>query len=61
MKKKDEEKRMERERQKLVSRMLARADGGAGLLHKNHQANGVARRTADSEGGRRICKGVSQM
>ena len=34
MKKKDEEKRRLEEHQKLVSRMIASADGGAGLLHK---------------------------
>ena len=34
MKKKDEEKRIEAEHQKLVSRMIASADGGASLLHK---------------------------
>ena len=32
MKKKDEEKRTEVEHQKLVSRMIASADGGTGLL-----------------------------
>ena len=34
MKKKDEEKRMETEHQKLGNRMIASADGGAGLKHK---------------------------
>ena len=34
MKKKDGEKRKEEEHQKLVSRVIARAGGGAGLLHK---------------------------
>ena len=33
VKKKDEEKKMETEHQKLVNRMVASADGGAGLLH----------------------------
>ena len=34
MKKKDEEKRMEADREKFVNRMIASADGEAGLLHK---------------------------
>ena len=34
VKKKDEEKRMEVEHQKIVSRMIDSAQGGAGLLHK---------------------------
>ena len=34
MEEKDEEKRMEVEHQKLVSRMIASADGGTGFLHR---------------------------
>ena len=34
IKKKDEEKTHEEEQQKLASRMIASAEGGAGLLHK---------------------------
>ena len=34
VKKKDEEKRMEVEHQKTVSRMIDGSQGGAGLLHK---------------------------
>ena len=34
MKKKDEKKRQEEEHQKLVSRIITSAQGGAGLLHK---------------------------
>ena len=49
-KKKDEEKRMEVEHQKLVSRMINTAGGGTGLFAQNHHANGVERRSADSEG-----------
>ena len=51
MKKKYEEKRKVFHQQ-LVSRMIKSADGGTGLLRKNHQANVVKRRSADSEGGR---------
>ena len=59
--KKDEEKRMEVEHQKLVSRMIRSAGGGPGLSHKNHQTNSVERRSADSKGGRRRCQAFGQM
>ena len=59
--KKNEDKSMEVEHQKLVSRMIKSADGGTGLLHKKYQANGVERRSADSEGGRGRCQTVSHM
>ena len=51
--KKDEEKRMDVELQKLVSDMIKSANGGTGLFSQNHQANGVERRSAVSEGRRR--------
>ena len=46
MKKKDEEKSMDVELQKLVSDMIKSANGGTGLFSQNHQANGVERRNA---------------
>ena len=53
VKKKDEEKRMDVELQKLVSDMIKSANGGTGLFSQNHQANGVERRSAVSERRRR--------
>ena len=46
---KDEAKRMEVEHQKKVSRMIKSADGSAGLLQNNYQANGVERSRTDPE------------
>ena len=58
MKKKDEEKRMEADHQKLVSRMIASDDGGARLAAQDHETDSLERRSAESEGGRRRCQGV---
>ena len=58
--KKDGEKRMEAEHQKLVSRMIASADGGARLAAQDHETNGVESRSADSVGRRRRCQAASE-
>ena len=53
MKKQDEMEKMEELHQRKVEKMIESAEGSAGLLHQNHEANDVERRSADSEGGRR--------
>ena len=61
MLKKDEEKRMEVEHQKSFSRVIKSAQVGTGPLAQDHETNGVQRRSANSEGGRRRCQTVGQM
>ena len=62
LEKKDEEKRVEVEHQKLISRMIESAEGGTNRsFAQDQQTNGVDRRSADSEGGRRRCQAVGHM
>ena len=61
MKKKDDEKRLEVEHQKMVSNMIKSANGRNRSFAQIHRANGVERMIADSGGGRRRCQAFGQM
>ena len=59
MKNRYEEKRKEEEHHKLVGRMIASAEGGAGLLHKITKP--TAWRSASVGAGGERCKTLAEM
>ena len=58
---KDEKKRKEDHHRKLVTRMISGAEGGAGFLAQDHEANSVERRFAGVLSIGRRCQPLEEM
>ena len=56
VKKKDEKKKVEEMHQQKVEQMIKSAEGSAGHLHRNHEANTMEGRSTDFGKGRGGCE-----